>query len=138
MQTTLSRRPDRPALAAAAALFLVYGAAASAADALKCDDRKIVTKLQSGYTPPASGMKFKFEDIREVGYGAPPKIAAATFEKSRYCQARIVLDSGVTDMAYYRLNVLKGGTVQDWVEPCFKMSNDKGMKDGCVDSRPAS
>jgi hypothetical protein len=124
-------------LPAAAAIGLVLTAAGARADeALPCDHPKILIKLQNGYTPADANMQFKVADVHEVAYGAPPKLAAAVMDKSRYCEARIALANGKSDPVYYRLNVLKGGIAQDWVEPCFKSLNDKVMKDGCVDDRP--
>lgn len=123
------------------ALTMTIGLAAlpaAADDALACDDKRIIAKLNSGYSNPDNIAKTRIDKPREVAYGLPPALARATFEKSRYCEANVVLGNGDTDTIYYRMNVMKGGKAQDWVEPCFKKLNAKGqMADGCVDHRPA-
>ena len=120
------------------ACLLAGIARAQAGDALMCDDKRILVKLQSGYSSPDGETSVRIEAPRELAYGLPPPAARTAFEKARYCEARVVLGSGETDMAYYRLNVMKGGKTQDWVEPCFLKINAKGpMSDACADHRPA-
>ena len=110
---------------------------AHAGEALMCDDKRIVLKLQNGYTSPDGKASVTIDSPREVAYGLPPESARSAFEKARYCEAKVSLGNGQTDTAYYRLNVMKGGKTQDWVEPCFLNLNAKGpVNDGCVDHRP--
>ena len=110
---------------------------ARADEALQCDDKRIIAKLNSGYSNPENIASKRIDKPREMGYGSPPAALKAMFDKARYCEANVVLANGGSDTIYYRLNVLKGGKVQDWVEPCFKKLNDKSMlADGCVDHRP--
>jgi hypothetical protein len=110
---------------------------AIAGEALLCDNARIVSKLKSGYSNPENVAAARIDTPREIAYGAPPAGARIAFEKSRYCEANVVLANGQTDTIYFRLNVINGGKVQDWVEPCYKRLHDKSMlSDGCVDHRP--
>jgi hypothetical protein len=118
------------------ACLALVSLSAAADEALPCDDKRILIKLSNGYTK-AEGVKARIDKPREVGYGLPPPNARIAFEKSRYCEANVALSNGDTDIAYYRLNIIKGGKAQDWVEPCFKKHNAKSMlSDGCVEHRP--
>lgn len=102
-----------------------------------CYEPCIVARLTNGYPNPEGVAKARIDKPREVGYGMPPVNARIAFEKSRYCEANVALSNGDTDIAYYRLNIIKGGKAQDWVEPCFKKLNAKSMlSDGCVEHRP--
>jgi hypothetical protein len=110
---------------------------ALADEALPCDDKRIIARLNSGYSNPEGIAKTRIDKPRELAYGLAPTASRDGFEKARYCEANVVLSNGEADTIYYRLNVLKGGKAQDWVEPCFGKSNAKSMlADGCVDHRP--
>jgi hypothetical protein len=120
------------------ALLALAAGPALADEALACDNKRIVSQLNNGYSNPEGVAKTRIDAPREVGHGLPPAQARVAFEKSRYCEANVVLANGGTDTIYYRLNVMKGGKAQDHVEPCFKKLNAKSMlADGCVDHRPA-
>jgi hypothetical protein len=82
------------------------------------------------------------EEVRETGSDSPPPSvnqytpSKDHYNKSRYCEARIRLDNGETDQAYFRMDGLKDGPENDFnFDPCF-LSNDVAQNK-CADQRPS-
>jgi hypothetical protein len=117
-----------------------------AAEPLPCTDTRVLHHLKQAYDVTTmvtkSGRQFHgAEEVRETGYGPTPawvhQYAPAKdyYHKSRYCEARIRLDNGATDQAYFRLDGLKDSQATDFnFDPCF-LSNDLS-RDRCADQRP--
>jgi hypothetical protein len=119
---------------------------AYAAEPLPCTDKRVLHNLKQAYEVTLmgtkSGRQFRAaEDVRETGSGSPsPAVNQYTpskdhYNKSRYCEARIRLDNGETDQAYFRIDGLKDGPETDFnFDPCF-LSNDV-LQNKCADQRP--
>lgn len=128
------------------ALLLVYAPLAYAAEPLPCNDKRALHSLKQAYevTPMSTrtGRQFQaVEDVRETGFGPPPSSvnqftpSKDHYNKSRYCEARIRLDNGETDQAYFRMDGLKDGPETDFnFDLCF-LSNDVSQNK-CADQRP--
>lgn len=120
---------------------------ASAAEPLPCTDKRVVHNLKQAYEVTLmgskSGRQFQVvEDVRGTGSGFPPSSvnqytpSKDHYNKSRYCEARIRLDNGETDQAYFRIDGLKDGPETDFnFDPCF-LRNDVAQN-CCGDQRPS-
>jgi hypothetical protein len=126
--------------------LLVYSPLAYAAEPLPCNDKRVLHNLKRAYEVTLmgtkSGRQFQAaEDVHETGSGPPPPgvnqytPSKDHYNKSRYCEARIRLDNGETDQAYFRMDGLKDGPETDFnFDPCF-LSTDVSQ-DRCADQRP--
>ena len=126
--------------------LLAYALPTFAAEPLPCSDKRVLHNLKQAYEVTLmgtkSGRQFQAaEDVRETGYGPTParvnQYAPAKdyYNKSRYCEARIRLDNGETDPAYFRLDGRKDGPETDFnFDACF-LSNDIAQN-RCADQRP--
>jgi hypothetical protein len=129
------------------AALLVYTPLAFAGEPRPCDDKRVLHNLKQSYEVTLmgnkSGRQFQAaEEVREIGSGSPPvgvnqyTPAKDYYNKSRYCEARVRLDNGETDQAYFRLDGLKDGPETDFnFDPCF-LSNDVAQNK-CADQRPS-
>ncbi|MGE0827557.1 MAG: hypothetical protein AB7G75_35190 [Candidatus Binatia bacterium] len=119
---------------------------AYAAEPLPCDDKRVLHNLRQAYEvtlmSTKSSRQFQAaEEVRETGFGPPPPSvnqytpSKDHYNKSRYCEARIRLDNGETDQAYFRMDGLKEGPETEFnFDPCF-LSNDVSQNK-CADQRP--
>jgi hypothetical protein len=129
--------------------LLVYTPLAYAAEPFPCNDKRVLHNLKQAYEVTLmgtkSGRQFQAaEDVRETGSGSPPPSvnqytpSKDYYNKSRYCEARVRLDNGETDQAYFRMDGLKDGPETDFnFDPCF-LSNDvfqNKCADQCFDQR---
>ncbi|MGH6804750.1 MAG: hypothetical protein ACREC3_15505 [Methyloceanibacter sp.] len=80
------------------------------------------------------------EDMRETGLRqAPQNLNQFTptpdhFNKSRYCEARIVFEDGTSDSSYFRIDGRKDAEATDFnFDPCFLRYDV--TKSGCSDQR---
>jgi hypothetical protein len=126
--------------------LLVYVPLVYAAEPLSCTDKRVLHNLKQAYEVTLMGTKSDrqfqaAEEVRETGSGSPPSSvnqytpSKDHYNKSRYCEARIRLDNGETDQAYFRMDGLKDGPETDFdFDPCF-LSNDV-FQNKCADQRP--
>jgi hypothetical protein len=126
-----------------ALMTTVYAACALGSEPPECTSTRVVSKMRQAYsvwlldTPKA---KFRIEDVRETGYGSAAKgvnlhaPAKDHYNRSRYCEARVVIDGGQTEVGYFRLDGLKNPDDDDYnFALCFASHNTRN--DGCVDER---
>lgn len=126
-------------------VLLACAPASYAGEPLPCTDKRVLHHLKQAYEVTLmgtqSGRQFRStEEIRETGSGPPPpgvnQYAPSKdhYNKSRHCEARIRLDNGETDQAYFRMDGLKDGPETDFnFDVCF-LSNDLSQNK-CADQR---
>jgi hypothetical protein len=125
---------------------LALGSAASfAAEPPPCNDEGVLHHLKQAYevsqTIDGSKLRLKAaEDVRETGLrDASPNLNqfAPTpdhFDRSRFCEARIVFEDGASDTAYFRIDGRKDPEATDFnFDPCFLRYDVS--KNGCADQR---
>ena len=73
-----------------------------------------------------SKRKYRVEDLKEVGLAAPPpgvnQYAPSRdyYNKSRYCEGKIVIDNGESEAGYARIDGRKDSAVKEYnFAPCF-------------------
>jgi hypothetical protein len=133
-------------LTLASILLLACAPPSFAGEPLPCNDKRVLHNLKQAYEvtlmSTGTGRQFQAaEDVRETGSGPPPPSvnqytpSKDHYNKSRYCEARIRLDNGEIDQAYFRMDGLKDGPETDFnFDPCF-LSNDV-FQNKCADQRP--
>jgi hypothetical protein len=125
---------------------LALGSAASyAAEPPLCTDEGALHNLRQAYEVSqiidGSTLRWKAaEDVRETGLrDASPSInqfapAPDHFNRSRFCEARIVFEGGTSDAAYFRIDGRKDPQATDFnFDPCFLRYDV--TKNGCADQR---
>ena len=119
---------------------------ASAGEPLACDDTRVLQHLKQAYevtrmSRPSARRVQAVEEVRETGSGAPPAAvnqytpSKDYYNKSRYCEARMRLDNGATEQAYFRMDGRKDGPDSDFnFDPCF-LGHDVSQNT-CAEQRP--
>lgn len=120
-------------------------AAAFAAEPPLCTDEGVLHQLKQAYevSQMIDGSKLRWkaaEDVRETGLRqAPASLNQFTpspnyFNKSRYCEARIVFEDGTSDAAYFRIDGRKDPEAANFnFDPCFLRYDV--TKNGCAEQR---
>ena len=128
----------------AAALWLACAPALGAEPPL-CADQRALHHLKQAYevSPKIGGLALRWksvEAVREIGLrDAAPSVNqfAPTrhhFDKSRFCEAKILFENGASDMAYFRMDGRKDRQATDFnFDPCF-LRHDV-LKNSCADQR---
>jgi hypothetical protein len=120
---------------AIATVVLVFGVGTTSAFSVEppaCTDKVVSSDLRRAYQAlfvmddTKKKQKYRIEDVKEVGYADPPRglnqyaPSRDYYNKSRYCEAKVVTDSGETELAYARIDGRKDPAVKEYnFAPCF-------------------
>jgi hypothetical protein len=115
-----------------------------AAEPPACTDKQIQSRVKQAYNGSlmVEGGKrsFKSATLKEAGIGAPPAgvnqytPSKDHYNKSRYCEAAILLDNGDKDQGFVRIDGLKDPNEKEFNFDLCTVKFDT-FKDGCKDNK---
>lgn len=128
----------------------MYGAAYATGPAA-CDDARVIKDLNIAYASYSSSVKstlaIGFSPVRELALVEKvdeldtPKnrraLGGYVWGRSRYCLAKVNLQSGEEDVAYYRIDSFKAEEGKYMLTPCFtSMEKTLALTNACIPFQP--